>query len=82
MGEPRYRFWTEWSGEDSEWVGRCDGFPLLSWLDPERESAAAGIRALVDEVCGYLSAHGKPLPEPGTQWPPKRREAPMSRVTG
>ena len=29
----QYRFWSEWSEEDGEWVGLCDGFPLLSWLE-------------------------------------------------
>ena len=25
MAEQEYRYWTEWSEEDGEWVGLCDG---------------------------------------------------------
>ena len=44
-----YRFHTEWSEEDQEWVGLCDAFPLASWLAPARGAAEAGIRAVVAE---------------------------------
>ena len=30
MAEHKYRYWTEWSDEDGERVGLCDGFPLVS----------------------------------------------------
>ncbi|WP_419926207.1 hypothetical protein [Candidatus Poriferisocius sp.] len=73
----QYRFWTEWSDEDDEWVGLCDGFPLISWLEPDREAAEAGIRAVVAETVEHLLARGKPLPEPGVEWPPK---APASQA--
>lgn len=71
MANDRYRFWTEWSEEDGEWVGLCDGFPLVSWLEPDREAAEAGIRTLVAEAIEYLTAEGKPLPEPDVEWPPR-----------
>ena len=54
LGE--YRFRTEWSEEDQEWVGLCDGFPLASWLEPKREAAAAGIRAVVAEFVSQRDA--------------------------
>ena len=67
----QYRFWTEWSDEDGEWVGLCDGLPMVSWLEPERELAESGIRAVVAEAIEHLTAQGKPLPEPGVTWPPQ-----------
>ena len=83
MDEHQYRYWTEWSEEDREWVGLCDGFPLVSWLELDREKAEAGIRSVVAEVVDHLRAQGKPLPEPGVQWPPQevasRRDAPAAR---
>ena len=67
----QYRFWTDWSDEDSEWVGLCDGFPLVSWLEPYREAAEAGIWAVVAEAIEHLATEGKPLPKPGVEWPPQ-----------
>ena len=71
MAIDQYRFWTEWSEEDGEWVGLCDGFPLISWLESDREAAESGIRAVVAEAVEHLSAQGKPLPVPGAEWPPQ-----------
>lgn len=71
MAEQEYRYWTEWSEEDGEWVGLCDGFPLISWLEPDREAAESGIRAVVAEAVELQRALGKPVPEPGTKWPPQ-----------
>ena len=71
MATDQYRFWTEWSEEDGEWAGLCDGFPLLSWLEQDREAAESGIRSVVAETVEYLLAQGKPLPEPGVEWPPQ-----------
>ena len=71
MVEHEYRYWTEWSDEDGEWVGLCDGFPLISWLEPDREAAESGIRAVVAEAVELLRAEGKPVPAPGTTWPPQ-----------
>lgn len=59
-----YRFWTEWSEEDQEWVGLCDAFPLMSWLEPDREAAETGIRSVVAEAIEILKAEGEPLPPP------------------
>lgn len=71
MAIEQYRFWTEWSEEDSEWVGLCDGFPLVSWLEPDRKAAESGIRAVVAEAIEDLLSQGKPLPGPGVTWPPQ-----------
>lgn len=59
-----YRFWTEWSQEDQEWVGLCDAFPLMSWLESDREAAETGIRSVVAEAIEILKAEGQPLPPP------------------
>ena len=58
----KYRFRTEWSTEDQEWVGLCDAFPLASWLQPEREAAEAGIRAVVAEVLDMRDTGSDPQP--------------------
>lgn len=71
MGEHEYRYWTEWSDEDGEWVGLGDGFPLMSWLEPDREAAEEGIRAVVAEAVERLRAQGRELPKPGVEWPPR-----------
>ena len=58
----RYNYATFWSEEDQEWVGLCDAFVAgLSWLDPNRQAAEAGIRAVVEEsldvtTCGAVAA--------------------------
>jgi len=44
------RFRVAWSDEDREWVGLCDGFPSLSWLDCDKGKALAGIRKLVGDI--------------------------------
>lgn len=83
MADHEYRFWTEWSQEDGEWVGLCDGFPLVSWLEPDREKAEAGIRAVVAEIVGNLREEGRPVPGPGVRWPPQTAahpgQAPVAR---
>lgn len=84
MADPHYRYWTVWSDDDGEWVGLCNGFPLLSWLEPDRAAAEAGIRALVAEVVGDLKARDRPLPPADVQWPPRKvpsdREAQTART--
>ena len=57
-----YRFRTEWSEEDQEWVGLCDAFPLASWLEPDREAAETGIRAVVAEVLDLRNTGIDPEP--------------------
>lgn len=39
-----------WSKDDSEYVGLCAEFPLLSWLAKTPEAALSGIRKVVADV--------------------------------
>src|SRR5262245_49172709 len=48
--EDMYVYRVLWSEPDKEFVGLCDEFPSLSWLDPDKEKAHTGIRALVSDV--------------------------------
>jgi len=50
-----------WSEEDKEWVGLCDEFPSLSWLDGTPEYALAGIQKLVADI-----EYEAPYPETST----------------
>lgn len=45
-----YTYRVEWSPEDNEWVGLCPELPALSWLDPDKSKALAGIERLVQNV--------------------------------
>ena len=80
----RYNYATFWSEEDQEWVGLCDAFVAgLSWLDPNRQAAEAGIRAVVEESLEILREHGETPPPPTNPNyladdpdPPVRRELP------
>jgi hypothetical protein len=47
-----YTYKVEWSPEDNEWVGLCPELPSLSWLDPDKARALAGIERLVRNVGG------------------------------
>ena len=61
----RYSYATFWSEEDQEWVGLCDAFVAgLSWLDPDRQDAEAGIRAVVEESLEILREHRETPPPP------------------
>jgi hypothetical protein len=46
----RYTYRVEWSDEDNEWVGLCAELPSLSWLDPDKGKALAGITRLAEAV--------------------------------
>ena len=59
----QYRYTVHWSEDDQEWVGRCDAFPSLSWLAPERQEALAGIRESVTDGVGILEGLGRKVPE-------------------
>lgn len=47
-----YTYRVEWSPDDNEWVGLCPELPSLSWLDPDKARALAGIERLVRNVGG------------------------------
>ena len=61
----RYNYTTFWSEEDQKWVGLCNAFGSpTSWLDPDRQAAEAGIRAIVEEVLPLLQQRGRTAPPP------------------
>jgi len=39
---------AEWSEEDQEFVGKCEGFPSLSWLAPTEGEALLGICNIIN----------------------------------
>jgi hypothetical protein len=39
-------FHIYWSADDQEWVGTCDAYPSLSWMEPTPCGALAGIMKL------------------------------------
>lgn len=43
----KYTYKIIWSEEDQEFVGLCDQFPSLSWLDENKNKALEGIKDLV-----------------------------------
>jgi hypothetical protein len=45
-----YTYRVEWSDDDNEWVGLCPELPSLSWLDPDKAKALAGIERLAQNV--------------------------------
>ncbi len=45
-----FTFRVIWSEDDSEYVGLCEDFPNLSYLDKSSEKALVGIRNLVAET--------------------------------
>jgi hypothetical protein len=46
----KYDYRVIWSEEDNEYVGLCDNFPSLSFLDFSAKKAFEGILDLVDVV--------------------------------
>lgn len=46
-----------WSQEDQEFVGLCEQFPSLSWLDISAAKALQGIEALVAEVVSDMRSN-------------------------
>ncbi len=46
----QYTYRVEWSPEDNEWIGLCNELPALSWLDPVKAKALAGIARLAEAV--------------------------------
>lgn len=53
---------VRWSPEDGEYVGTCDEFASLSWLDQTPQLALAGIRRMVAEAVADLRARGESAP--------------------
>ncbi len=63
MDSRHYSYRVIWSPEDEQYVGLCDEFPLLSWLDNSQDSAWHGILHLVKDVVADMKKSGEPLPE-------------------
>ncbi|OFP34849.1 type II toxin-antitoxin system HicB family antitoxin [Corynebacterium sp. HMSC071B10] len=60
----KYTFQVSWSETDQEYVATVAEFPSLSWLDPDRSKAEAGLFDLVAEVVADMQSAGEPIPEP------------------
>jgi hypothetical protein len=45
-----YYYYAIWSEDDNQYVGLCDEFPNLCWLEPFIEDAIIGIRMCVAEM--------------------------------
>ena len=68
MDDPSYEYRASWSDNSDAWVGRCDGFLLVSHLAPTEAEALDGIRALVATscpTCGPMASRC-PLQFPGS----------------
>jgi predicted RNase H-like HicB family nuclease len=64
----QYTYQVMWSVEDSEYVGLCVEFPILSWLAQTPEEALQGIRNVVAEVVEDIATTGEPAPAPLATW--------------
>ncbi len=60
----RYTYRVTGSEDDSEYVGLCTEFPILSWLARTPKAALKGIRKLVADVVKDMSASEETIPEP------------------
>lgn len=60
----RYSYRVFWSCEDMEFVGVCDEFSYLSYLDKCPSNALLGIINLVHSVVKEYESEGKTLPLP------------------
>lgn len=50
MDSKKYSYRVFWSAEDNEYVGFCDAFPSLSWLDSDPSKALLGIMDIVAKL--------------------------------
>ena len=58
----RYTYRVTWSEDNQEYVGLCNEFPSLSWLDKSPESALKGIRVTVERVIKGMTHSGEEIP--------------------
>ncbi|MFM0673142.1 hypothetical protein [Paraburkholderia sediminicola] len=63
MAERRTDYRVEWSADDNQYVGLCDGFPSLSWLENTPEAALVGIHQIVEQTISELLREGEPIPQ-------------------
>ena len=60
QSEP-YTYRIIWSDKEQQYVGLCDEFPSLSYLDKNLEKALAGIRNLVKSASADTKKSGESL---------------------
>ena len=60
---PNYKYRVVWSDSDKQFVGLCNSFPSLSWLDDNEEDALTGIEKLVQDAVVDMIENGELLPE-------------------
>ena len=62
-----YSYIAEWSEEDQEYVGLCEEFPGLSWLDITVAKTIEGIKNVVAEVLDDMYSDAEEPPQPLNQ---------------
>ena len=82
LKKDRYAYRVIWSEEDDEYVGLCEVFPSLSWLDGTHEAALLGIREIVAEVVADMRETGEKIPEPSAIKPPENPVFPTLQWVG
>lgn len=60
--EIHYSYRVEWVAESAEYVGLCEEFPSLSWIDSDPDKARLGIEKLVFEVVKDMIIQGESVP--------------------
>ena len=60
----KYTYRVTWSDEDSEFVGLCAEFSMLSWLAASPEEALKGIRSVVNECVEDMIKNKEDVPRP------------------
>ena len=61
---PTYHYTVFWSEDDGEYVGLCAEFSLLSWLEPDKFAAFAGIVFLVADILDDMLCTREEPPQP------------------
>lgn len=64
INHEHYTYRVIWSEEDGEFVGLCDEFPGISWLEENQADAFRGIVDAVGEIIEDMAANNEPIPEP------------------
>lgn len=60
----QYSYRLVWSQPDAEWIGLCDAFPGLSWLEEDKQAALDGIRRMVRRALDIMDEDGMAPPAP------------------
>lgn len=60
----KFTYQVLWSEEDQEYVATVAEFPLLSWLDADRQQAEQSLLDLVAEVVEDIEDSGEVVPTP------------------